>query len=203
MAVAASSAGGTGVRHLPMLSDAEQKLKDGDDVAAVVDLMAAEDLLTKGGTARPPASETPGNASDVLRRLVNQVLLFGSISPAASAGTITCGQTLPGQISNAGQTDSYTFSGNAGEAVQVTAATTTGTLCTRTNLFNPTGGFMGTTSCNSSNGPFVLPSTGTYRIDVFDDNLTDLGTYNLNLQFLTGRCAGSITWADPSREYFG
>ena len=185
-----------------MLSDAEQKLKDGDDVAAVVDLMAAEDLLTKGGTALPPASETPGNASDVLRRLVNQVLLFGS-SCRASAGTITCGRhTGPNQQRR--PTDSYTFSGNAGEAVQVTAATTTGTLCTRTNLFNPTGGFMGTTSCNSSNGPFVLPSTGTYRIDVFDDNLTDLGTYNLNLQFLTGTVPPlDHVRADPPREYFG
>ena len=85
------------------------------------------------------------------------------------------------------------FSGNAGEAVQITGVTTSGTLCTRTNLYNPAGGLMGTTGCNSSNGPFILPSTGSYTILVYDDNFQDSGGYNLNLQFLTGRCAGSIS----------
>ena len=109
------------------------------------------------------------------------------------AATISCGQTLPGNISDKAAMVTQKFSGNAGEAVQITGVTTSGTLCTRTNLYNPAGGLMGTTGCNSSNGPFVLPSTGSYTILVYDDNFQDSGGYNLNLQFLTGRCAGSIS----------
>ena len=119
------------------------------------------------------------------------------------AGSISCGQTLPGNISGKAAMVTQKFSGNAGEAVEITGVTTSGTLCTRTNLYNPAGGLMGTTGCNSSNGPFVLPSTGSYTILVYDDNFQDSGGYNLNLQFLTRTmCRIDHVRADPSRKHF-
>jgi FG-GAP-like repeat/Viral BACON domain len=104
------------------------------------------------------------------------------------ASSISCGQTLSGTISSPSQIDTYTFSANANEIVSIAIASTSGTLCARADLYSPTGVFIDFTPCNS-HSLFTLSATGTYTIQVYDTGLNDTGTYNVNLQFVTGRCA--------------
>jgi hypothetical protein len=116
------------------------------------------------------------------------------------ASGIACGQTIAGNITSKSTIIASKFAGIAGEAVQITGVTTSGTLCTRTNLYDSAGKLIGFTACNSSMGPVVLHSTGTYTLLSYDDNFQDTGTYNLNLQFTTGRCA---TWLPCSQTSAG
>jgi hypothetical protein len=83
--------------HLTFVNDAEQKLKSGDEVGAVAKLAAGQELLTQSVARQTQGSASTTNASNMMRRLINQVVLFGSSSPDVT-GTISCGKTVSGTL---------------------------------------------------------------------------------------------------------
>ena len=60
-------------------------------------------------------------------------------TPGRCGTAITCGQTLSGTVTATTQSDSYTFSANAGEAVIITTVVTSGLLGAHAELYGPTG----------------------------------------------------------------
>ena len=89
---------------------------------------------------------------------------------------IDCGQTLSGTISTAGQRNSYTFSASASDGITIRARKTSGTLTPYIELYSP-GGALIIGAANQIDR--ILTETGTYRIDVRDQNNTNTGNYLL------------------------
>ena len=119
--------------------------------------------------------------------LVIACILVTLCSPAR-ATNFPFGQTQTGTISEAGQSNSYTFSANAGEVLDVTMTATSGTLIPKIQLYNPAGQLIATATppyCNSTiteMDTVTLPSTGTYTILVSDCSATNTGNYALYAQ---------------------
>ncbi len=104
---------------------------------------------------------------------------------------IDCGQTLSGSISTAGQRNSYTFSASANDGITIRARKTSGTLTPYIELYSP-GGALITGAANQVDR--ILTETGTYRIDIRDQNNTNTGNYLLFWQRMNNPCnATSIT----------
>lgn len=118
-------------------------------------------------------------------------LAVASRNAAAQMTAITCGQTLLGEISVLEETDTFTFTAQAGEVVSITTAEVTdpsGSFQPTWQLFAPDGHQVGFTcfgQCESE----PLPANGTYTIKVFDSSDNATGFCNLNLNFLTSVCA--------------
>jgi hypothetical protein len=130
--------------------------------------------------------------------LLAVLLCVTSGVPVHAQISIGCGQTLSGAITTPSQQDTYAFNGTAGEAVILTAAATSGSMEALACLHGPTGNVIG---CNSPNGmstSFTLATTGTYTIIVRDFFTDEIGTYNLNLQFATGRCGAGLSCGQTS-----
>jgi hypothetical protein len=109
---------------------------------------------------------------------------------------IGCGQTVTGTIDFQGETDTYIFSGGAGQAIVISAFGTYSTnapyLCAAVDVYDPSGNYIGGMSCNDASTNIVLPATGTYTIRVHDGNYEDTGPYGLSLSFVTGQCGTQI-----------
>ena len=106
---------------------------------------------------------------------------------------IACGQTLSGTTTSTARVNSYAFSAAAGEAVIVTADSTSGVMTARAELYGPTGQLVATSGVgNASTISASLGLTGTYTILVLDFGLDATGTYDVNLQFTSGRCGARI-----------
>ena len=153
--------------------------------------------------------------------LVVAAALVSLFSPAlAQSQSLNFGSVETGTIGVAAQTNSYTFSGNAGDVVDFTLATS-GYLIPKILLYNPNGTLL---SSNYGNSPFdcggstvemntvMLKTAGTYTVDVTDCNSTNTGTYALysqrtnnpagatNLPFNQAE-AGTISSAAQSSTY--
>jgi hypothetical protein len=109
------------------------------------------------------------------------------------ATSIACDQNLSGAITGPGGVDAYKFSANSGEAVYVTAVSTSGALAARVELYSPAGALLAMNGSNNTTGARVLLATGAYTLLVRDLNLNRAGNYALNLQFTTGRCGRAIS----------
>ena len=109
------------------------------------------------------------------------------------SGSISCGQTLTGNLGSVVQRDAYSFSGNAGEAVIATSVGTSGGVSAIARLYSPSGVFLAANGGGNSALASVLPTTGTYTIVVSDSGLNNTGTYEVSLQFSTGKCSKSIS----------
>ncbi len=105
------------------------------------------------------------------------IILFPFVVHAQTP--IDCGQTLAGTISTAGQRNSYTFSASANDGITIRARKTSGTLTPYIELYNP-GGTLITGAASQVDR--ILTETGTYRIDVRDQNNTNTGNYLLYLE---------------------
>lgn len=91
-----------------------------------------------------------------------------------SSNTISCGQTLTGNISVVAQQDTYTFSANA--------VATSGTLAARLDLNTPSRAPIGNNGFgNTSTGSLTLPVTGVYTILVRGLNLNKTGACAISL----------------------
>ncbi len=170
-----------------LLDKAQDQLKNNDVVGAVLTLENSLALLAQGQSEPNTGATAVSASTDLLKRLLNQVILFGS-NLADVIGTISCGQT-PGTITKSKQVNSYTFKGNSGDAVRFAALATSGSLCAVAALYSPSGGLVSYEDCNASTGSIGLSTTGTYTIKVYDHSLTNTGNYNLSLQFTTGNCS--------------
>jgi hypothetical protein len=109
--------------------------------------------------------------------------------PQATAATISCGQTVTGSITAAGQTDSYTFTASAGDTVVISTQAGSGSLAATADLYGPSGQSVASTARNSTTGVVSLAASGTYTILVRDYYLSYTGNYGVSLQFANG-CGG-------------
>jgi hypothetical protein len=118
-------------------------------------------------------------------------------TPAVAQQPITCGELVSASIGVAGEQDTYTFDGSAGEAVVISAMGTWGGLTALAELHAPGGGLIGSNGFgNGRSASLVLTSSGTHTIIVRGSSGTQTGNYNLSLRFTTGRCATAIACAE-------
>src|SRR5206468_2525139 len=90
--------------------------------------------------------------------------------------------TVTSILSQGAQVDTYSFSGNAGEAVRLTPSPS---LCGAAFLVvgehvGTTGAARGGMRCNDAK-TVTLPTSGTYSVLVHDDDHIDTGSYSLRL----------------------
>jgi len=119
-------------------------------------------------------------------------LLLGPL--VGQAQQIACGQTLTNTINSPGQTNTYTFDGNAGEVVDILVLGQS--LNAAADVYDPTGGRIGGAT-NNFTGPISLTSTGTYTIRVHANDSVSTGAYGISLSFLTGRCGAALLSGPP------
>jgi len=111
------------------------------------------------------------------------------------------GETESGTISEAAQSNSYTFSANASDVLDVTMVATSGSLSPKIRLYSPTGALLASAS-NNIDGDCVggsttemnnvsLPSTGKYTLLVGDCADTNTGNYNISSECL-GTCPAGV-----------
>jgi hypothetical protein len=171
-----------------LLNKAQDQLKNNDVVGAVVTLENSPELLAQAESQLGGGPTAPGTSIDLLKRLLNQVILLGA-NLGDVTGTISCGKTVSGTLAPA-QQDFYKFSANVGEVIAWASVPTSGSLDPCADLY-ASGKKIVTGTCNGVSGPFTIPTTGTYTLVVHDFSYSNTGNYNLNLQFPTGRCATS------------
>jgi hypothetical protein len=116
---------------------------------------------------------------------LNRECLFPTPSP--DAAPLPCGTLASGRLETVGDTNLFTFSGQAGEIVSLALASTAGfstnpgsAASVQMELFAPTGARVGILRSNSQN-VFTLPVSGPYAIRVSATNLTTVGSYELRL----------------------
>jgi hypothetical protein len=96
----------------------------------------------------------------------------------------------------------YTFTANAGDVVNLTMATTSGTLSPKIQLYNPVGTLLATNYPQYPDGActggltiemntVMLSLAGTYTVDVSDCSATNTGSYELYSQLVTNPSGAS------------
>jgi Big-like domain-containing protein/pre-peptidase len=124
-----------------------------------------------------------------LRTLGSYNVTRHCLFPPTGAPVLQCGVLQPGSIGVPGEVDLYSFTGQAGQIVGLSLASTGGFNANQTlssaalTLFTPTGALLGAIRSNGQ-ANFALPATGTYVVRVNATNLATIGTYNVSLQCL-------------------
>jgi len=120
--------------------------------------------------------------------LISQELVASPIEILVSGpGSLPYGSHVEGAISTNIEVDSYTFSGLAGDHARAVISGKTGGFHPQLMLRDPGGTVLDTVHCD--NGIFtcsvlfndVLPTTGTYTINVSQAGLDHSGDYSLHL----------------------
>jgi FG-GAP-like repeat/CARDB len=173
----------------------ERELSNRNEAGAVAAL--ARSLAVLEDEAKTTSSPSNAALNDVLRRIVNQLLVVGSegVTPSTE---VTCGVPVAGSIDAADEVDTFTFNVVDGERLEISAVKVSGdaSFAPVWRLLDETGAPVagcGTfTSSARDCGP--LPASGNpYVIEVVDNNRFDTGTYSVNLERLTAaaRCANA------------
>jgi hypothetical protein len=126
-------------------------------------------------------------------------MTFAGAPMAARAQVITCGQTVTGTIVNPSTVVTYRFGAEAGEAVVITGLSTDLDHLQELDLElrAPSGALLASAQGERDLPNTILPATGVYSIVVRGAGVTGPGTFNVNLQFSTGRCAaGPVACGD-------
>jgi trimeric autotransporter adhesin len=114
-----------------------------------------------------------------------QVLAMLYPAVASAQGFIASGQTLTGTISPVGDSDTWTFSANVGDAIviRVGEITQTGSFTPRIRLFNPSATLLATAfGALAAEINSTAAVGGTFTVIVDDANgTTATGTYRLTL----------------------
>jgi flagellar hook capping protein FlgD len=118
-------------------------------------------------------------------------------------GALPSNTVRTGTIDGPADMDAWRFHGAAGDHVLISAATATGSLDTRIQLYPPGSGPAEDESLCDFYGcrdqlDHVLASTGLYTIVVSDNGLTHSGTYNVSLVNQSGDPARGIYHYHPS-----
>src|SRR4051812_32955903 len=152
------------------------------------------------GQARPwrsaSAIQTPSIHWHEAIEMTNRIRMFAVVVavqvlailyPVAviAQGAITSGETLTGTISPVGDSDSWTFSANIGDAIviRVGEITQTGSFTPRIRLFNPSATLVAT-GFGALAGEIAVTAAanGTFTVIVDDAvGTTATGTYRLTL----------------------
>jgi hypothetical protein len=114
-------------------------------------------------------------------------------SPCPGA-TITSGETKSGMITGPSYMNTWTFCGNAGDRVIITAVTTAGNLDTTIYLYPPGGGPVEANTYHNYLGSiwgddrldWQLQHAGLYTIVIQDALVSKTGTYNISLLKIPG-----------------
>ena len=112
-------------------------------------------------------------------------LILGFVCPAqANAASLVNGGMVSGAISSPGEKDTYTFTANAGEYIQLRVADINDTsLVPAIQLYAPDGTWISSGSGYTvAEISHALTQTGTYTVVVFDghsSNPVNTGAYNL------------------------
>jgi hypothetical protein len=106
-------------------------------------------------------------------------------NPAGASG-ITYSQTLSGSLTQAAETDAFTFAGSAGQMIITRMSDSSGTFTPRIRLIDSDGTQVTSIHANevAEINQFELPQTGTYALLVMDNGGTQWGDYHLHLQRL-------------------
>ena len=115
---------------------------------------------------------------------------------------IVCGQTTGGALNAVAERNVYTFSGNAGDKI-IVSAYASGAMCARAEVYDPSGALVGNNTCDSSTGVLTLPSNGAYTILVSDFGFASTGGFGLSLQFTNGSCGDSIACGQTASRSIG
>ncbi len=103
---------------------------------------------------------------------------------------ILCGETKSGDFEIAGETDTYTFAGNAGEVVAI-AVSGGGVPQACWRLFAPNGGAVGSVRCQGVAARTLPAQSGAYTIVVFDASFDEPGPYSLTLEAVSENANGA------------
>jgi predicted secreted protein len=112
------------------------------------------------------------------------------------AASLPFGQTQTGSISSQAQDNTYTFSANLDDVINLTMVTTSGKLIPRIRLYEPNGTLLSSASPGYCSGSTIemntvqLPATGTYTVIVGDCSDTNTGNYDIYAQ-LTNNPSGA------------
>jgi hypothetical protein len=124
-------------------------------------------------------------------------LAFVTDSASSCAEGIACGQTLARSIAAVGESDTFRFTGEIGDAVSITAQETGGGIGACWELYDPDGISLGGV-CGQAER--TLSETGEHTIRVHDNGDMETGTYDLHLVFVsdaTGSCAEAVACGQP------
>jgi hypothetical protein len=138
-------------------------------------------------------------------------------SPAWALTEIESGECLEGEISPSSSTGFYTFYGEAGQAVVITATRSSGVVLDPEIILYAPDGTPEVSISNNTQARIedhTLSMTGWYTIVVKDDNGADSGSFNLCLiiipgatskgQIDSGQCkAGTIDYNMESYTFYG
>ncbi|MEN6335243.1 MAG: hypothetical protein ABFE01_13410 [Phycisphaerales bacterium] len=111
----------------------------------------------------------------------------------ADGGPISCGLTQAGAIAAAGQKDTWTFAGRAGDRVAIAVGHRSGPGTEYFSLYPP-GGEAAELADQHGLATHQLQQSGVYRIVVFEWAMDDTCEYALTFLNLTGCCGTTITW---------
>jgi len=125
-----------------------------------------------------------------------------AVSATASncSEAIACGQTLPRQLGDVGESDSFRFTAEAGEAVSITTQETGGFVNACWELYDPDGVSLGGI-CGQAEKTVAVG--GDYTIRVYDNGDKEAGTYNVNLSVVSdtlSNCAEPISCGELPRS---
>ena len=119
-----------------------------------------------------------------------------------NATPLSCGQTLSGSLIVAGQHNFYTFTATGGDTINIHLARTSGTMIPYIQLIDSTGtqidlgiGYVGSVDIEK-----MLPTGGTYIIEVSDDGDQRVGGYKLKVQRNNNSCPEVVLTAPNGSE---
>jgi hypothetical protein len=120
--------------------------------------------------------------------LVAAMLIIGTATSAVGALLeIESGTCLPGEIGSPGAMESYTFYGEAGQAVVITATKSSGSLYPEIFLYAPDGTLKASTwNFSQARIEQTLTQTGWQTITVEDLDGSRTGSFNLCLLLIPG-----------------
>jgi hypothetical protein len=118
----------------------------------------------------------------------NYALYMQKTDNPPRASNLPLGQTKAGDVTSAAQSNTYTFSANASDVIDLTMVATSGSLSPKIRLYSPTGQLVGSANNGFCEGSTIelnavtLPATGTYAVLVGDCPDTNTGNYDIYAQ---------------------
>jgi hypothetical protein len=104
---------------------------------------------------------------------------FKVATPPTNSTALTLGNTVSSTLTDAGQIDSYTFNGSAGQRLYFDGLSAASGL--RATLVSPTGVITGiNTSAGTDAGPFTLTEAGVYTLRIYGSGAST-GAYSFRL----------------------
>ena len=119
-------------------------------------------------------------------------VVFVTDSASSCAEDVSCGQALARSIAAVGESNTFRFAGEVGDAVSITAQETGGGMSACWELYDPAGISLGGV-CGQAER--TLAETGDHTIRVYDNADAETGTYDLHLVFVsdaTASCAEAV-----------